>query len=95
MAIVWKVFDISVLIMMDNNVISQLGLSDPGEWISGFRFIKVTRPSLWSLFHRPPRLHVAPKERIFPIMVALDIHFNRFISIKMYKQEGRCPSLLC
>lgn len=47
-----NVFDTSLLIMMDHNVISQLGLSDPGECISEFKFIKITRPSLWSL-HTP------------------------------------------
>lgn len=52
-------FDISVMIVMDSDVISQLGLSDPGEWISGFRFIKITQPGLWSFLHKPLRLYIA------------------------------------
>ena len=39
-------------IMMDSDVISQLGLSEPGEWISGFRIIK--SPSLACLFAPQP-----------------------------------------
>ena len=39
-------------IMMDSDVISRLGLPEPGEWISGFRFI--TSPSLACLFAPQP-----------------------------------------
>lgn len=52
MASVVEVFAVSMMVTT-NNVISQLGLSDPGEWISGFRFLKITKPGCGLPFTNP------------------------------------------
>ena len=81
-------------ILMDSDVISRLGLSEPGEWISGFRFIK--SPSLACLFAPQPlrAVYCSCNGIFFPLWLPLIFVSPPLTSVKHTRRRA-CARPFC